>query len=747
MAEEMAFRDLLAEFAGVNKTLDRINVNTEISAEAAIEAIKPTDTKKFEESSIGILNKIYNFLTEDGLGPMYQFNVGMLVAIKHSAENISSRSKLIMEDVAEMLIRMNEATEASQMEGKERGKIYMKFEKQFEAILDTNREQKEDLDELVRQKKQKEKMGNMGLLGWAVAIGSALAGMITGFIAEITKQAKMLYTLIKKVFKFDDLIAKLKSIKIGESFENLLTALNDSKFIKGIKLGFEGIKKFGSNLAAQFDELVMAMKQSELVKDIKSVIDGIKKFGANLAKNFEEFMQAAKESPLAKDLEIVANKLKSIGKGISESFTKAINGISEGIEVFATKLESLGATIAESFGKQLEAAAKGFESFGNTMKELFTSVKTFFTESKFIEDIVTTFKSLTTKIEEFTALFSKVKKGEEAVGIFTKAFRSVTKWFEKLKFIGEKFFSIGKVFGELLGKLALPLTIIMSAWDAISGFMDGFKNTKGDMADKVIGGIKEGLSRVVDGLIGGLLDLLKSCVSWIAGKLGFKNVEKFLDSFSFKDLFTKLIGNIVDASVGFFTDIFGSYMKIFDDFKKMLSGKIGIVELIKDALGALIRVLLAPIQAIAKIAGFDITKKALKLLGLPTGDEKGSAGGAPKTVESPSADTTATTPANQIAPAATATTPADQITPTANATSTTPADQIAPAATSTTGAEMNAMQSDTANANAAGSTPVAAPAPAPKGSSVTNNSSSVTYNNNNVPDRTSWMMLPSYAGF
>jgi len=706
-------------------------MNTEIAAEAAIEAIKPTETKKFEESSIAILNRIYNFLTEEGLGPLYQFNVGMLVAIKHSAENISSRAKLIMEDVAAMLIRMNETSEASQIESKERGKIYLKFEKQFESILDTNREQKEDLDELVRQKKQKEKMGSMGLLGWAVAIGSALAGMITGFIAEIAKQAKMLYTLIKKVFNFDDLITKLKSIKIGESFENLLTALNDSKFIKGIKSGFEGIKKFGSNLAAEFDELVMAMKQSELVKDIKSVIDGIKKFGANLAKNFEEFMQAAKESPLAKDLEIVANKLKSIGKNISESFTKAINGISEGLELFVTKLETIGATVAETLGKQVEASIQGFKSFGNSLKELFSSVKSFFTESEFINDIATTFKSLTTKIEEFTSLFSKVKKGEEAVGIFTKAFGFVSKWFEKLKFIGEKLFSIGKVFGELLGKLALPLTIIMSAWDAISGFMDGFKNTKGDMADKVIAGIKEGLSRVVDGLVGGLLDLLKSCVSWIAGKLGFKNVEKFLDSFSFKDLFTKLIGNIVDASVGFFTDIFGSYMKIFDDFKKLMSGKIGIVELIKDALGALIRVLLAPIQAIAKIAGFDITKKALKLLGLPTGDEKGSAS-ASKTVESPSADTTATTPADQIAPAATATTPADQ---------------IAPAATSTTGAEMNAMQSDTADANAAGTTQAVAPAPAPKGSSVTNNSSSVTYNNNNVPDRTSWMMLPSYAGF
>jgi hypothetical protein len=65
------------------------------------------------------------------------------------------------------------------------------------------------------------------------------------------------------------------------------------------------------------------------------------------------------------------------------------------------------------------------------------------------------------------------------------------------------------------------------------------------------------------------------------------------------------------------------------------------------------------------------------------------------------------------------------------------------------GAEMNALQSDTAQAEAErASTPIVIPAPASgRGGDrkVINNSQAITYNSNNMPDRTGWMLTPQFG--
>ena len=49
---------------------------------------------------------------------------------------------------------------------------------------------------------------------------------------------------------------------------------------------------------------------------------------------------------------------------------------------------------------------------------------------------------------------------------------------------------------------------------------------------------------ILDGLIMGTLDLIKDGISWIAGFLGFEEVEKFLDSFSFSAMFNEFLDDI-----------------------------------------------------------------------------------------------------------------------------------------------------------------------------------------------------------
>jgi hypothetical protein len=148
------------------------------------------------------------------------------------------------------------------------------------------------------------------------------------------------------------------------------------------------------------------------------------------------------------------------------------------------------------------------------------------------------------------------------------------KLFSKLSF----FFNIGKSFGKavtkLLGKLALPLTIIMGIWDTVTGAIEGYK-TGG-----IAGAFKGGISGLLNSLIGSLLDLLKDGVSWLLGALGFDKAEEFLDSFSFTDLISKLVGGIVDGVVYYFNYLKEKFSidKFVEAFEKFsIFGVIGVL--------------------------------------------------------------------------------------------------------------------------------------------------------------------------
>ena len=151
------------------------------------------------------------------------------------------------------------------------------------------------------------------------------------------------------------------------------------------------------------------------------------------------------------------------------------------------------------------------------------------------------------RIVSFFSKFSSFAKG------FSGPFRLITK------------FAAG--FGTILGKIFLPITILMSAFDFITGFMDGYSE------GGIIGGLEGGLSKLFSNLIGMPLDLLKSAVSWIAGVFGFDGVSAALDSFSFATLITDLIAGIFDGVKGVFSflgDLFTWPTSFGDAFGKLV---------------------------------------------------------------------------------------------------------------------------------------------------------------------------------
>jgi|11BtaG_2_1085332.scaffolds.fasta_scaffold05617_4 hypothetical protein len=215
---------------------------------------------------------------------------------------------------------------------------------------------------------------------------------------------------------------------------------------------------------------------------------------------------------------------------------KAALGLLTRIPVIGKAFASIGQVFA-SLPKTIGAIAKGADLGGF-----------FKTIGKVITGGVGKIKGIFTSVVRFFSKFASFAKGaSKSFGFFSK-------------------FAAG--FGSILGKIFLPITILMSAFDFITGFMDGYKE------DGILGGLEGGLSKLFANLIGMPLDLLKSAVSWIAGVFGFDGVSAALDSFSFKTLITDLIGGIFDGIDGVFAflgDLFDfSDLSMFEIFGKLI---------------------------------------------------------------------------------------------------------------------------------------------------------------------------------
>ena len=314
--------------------------------------------------------------------------------------------------------------------------------------------------------------------------------------------------------------------------------------------------------------------------------------------------------------------------------------VGEYIKVFQKVLAPLTKWFNESklVTGVIEAFKGGWAKFATKISELVT----IFTENAFVGKVINLFKTgWATFVEYFKGISTLF---QEIAGIWGKLFgggggnifKTVMTWFEAIGTRLGLFFELGSKLGKLLGKIAIPLQVIMSIWDTVTGALDGWNKTEGTWMDKLIGAVKGGLTGLLNGLIGGLLDLLKDGLSWVLEFFGFKDAAAWLDSFKFTDIITEGISRIVDSIVGFFKDMVAGPMAIIDSLKALMSGKMDWGDFFKNVLAGLVRMMLAPVNAIGKIVGFDVTEKALDLLGLPKTGGKSDAGGAGKGSDSKS---------------------------------------------------------------------------------------------------------------
>ena len=170
------------------------------------------------------------------------------------------------------------------------------------------------------------------------------------------------------------------------------------------------------------------------------------------------------------------------------------------------------------------------------------------------------------------------------------------------------FFGKAGGFLKMLGKLFLPLTIIIAVYDSIMGALDGYKESDEETwIGKIIDGLAGGITGLINSLIGIPLDFLKSALGWVLGKMGFTGAEEALASFSFAEE----IGKIIDSLFGYLKSAVKWIGTLFTDpvqaLKDLWVGLVGE--------GGLLDILYAPIDAainwIMGIFGFDEPNTAL----------------------------------------------------------------------------------------------------------------------------------------
>jgi hypothetical protein len=241
---------------------------------------------------------------------------------------------------------------------------------------------------------------------------------------------------------------------------------------------------------------------------------------------------------LGKSLDMITGNVFSLGveklKGVQGNFSKNF------------------AKVTKQFTRAIDNLTSAFKAGTNGVKGLSVSANGAFRQLNFVEKIFRTWGKTVGNIS---------KAGKDAgvlIDKITKPFKSVIASLKGVKdgssVLGKSLktlFNGFKTFGKFI---AFPLTIVMGIIDAFKGFQAGQDRQIG-FFNKLIGGLGGAITGVLKGLVAMPLDLIKGAVSWIAGKLGFENFSKLLDSFSFGELFQKIGDSITDGFVKFFDGI------------------------------------------------------------------------------------------------------------------------------------------------------------------------------------------------
>lgn len=212
--------------------------------------------------------------------------------------------------------------------------------------------------------------------------------------------------------------------------------------------------------------------------------------------------------------------LDEVGANIQEKFKRMVTFVEDIISSVKQRITKVGSGIANFFEESITKFKKYFSFFEDSkVGKMLSSIGTF------ISDLVGKF------VKPFKEAFSALS-GD---GVVMKIIKSVQEFFGGFGRYFTKLSGVFTVVSKLVAKLAYPIAIIMGVWDTVEGAIEGYKK------EGFLGAIQGGITGLINGVFMSFFDLIKDGVSWILDKVGFKDAAKFLDSFSFSDIYAKMM--------------------------------------------------------------------------------------------------------------------------------------------------------------------------------------------------------------
>jgi len=424
------------------------------------------------------------------------------------------------------------------------------------------------------------------------------AGMINALKESNKQAASVIKEELKDQFKpfTDQLLAPLTQMKAGiESLPGVgVTKKLFSAVSKPLKSAFAADTK--ENVENQKKENEKERKDTLLENLFSDIRDGIYAISENLLEGLKNVgkgglyglgllagLVAAPFALLTSFFTQLAKELAVLKKAGNFIFVKPIKAIADFFTNLGTKFKN--SKVVTYFDDVVKGVKTFFTSVGTNIKnskivgyfdDIVLKTKGYFTRVgtnlkslkvpglETIKGIGESLKSTGESIKKFfkpvteliTGSAGKGPKGAGAtkgiVGFIKGIFNPITKaigYVKSTAAIVDPFMAgvqpvvnFAKGVGTFLGKIFLPLTILMGAYDAITGFMSGYADEEGNTGDKIFAGIREGLAKVVENLIGLPLDLLKSGLTWLIKTFfGESVVTEALEGFSFTETIGKMV--------------------------------------------------------------------------------------------------------------------------------------------------------------------------------------------------------------
>ena len=238
----------------------------------------------------------------------------------------------------------------------------------------------------------------------------------------------------------------------------------------------------------------------------------------------------------------MGKSIKAMGKGPKgdEEFS-FMKFIVQFLKKIGIALLALGAFVAGVFTGVGQSIARIFRLI---MPKIL--IKAFSKVGSFVSSFAKSMKGLAMGTNTGKSVTAVVQSVKAFFGSFTKTGAIISKLVTGFKgMLQSPIVKMAGNFGKTLGRLFFPITILMSAWEAIKGMISGFTNTEGNFFEKIVGGLMGAVESLVKFFIAMPLDLIKDLIGWIAGMLGFDGIKESLSSFSFDGLFSMLFDKLL----------------------------------------------------------------------------------------------------------------------------------------------------------------------------------------------------------